>query len=76
MMWEVYLYGDMSIKVDRDCVEVLPWGVSASVLHPTWQRITHHLWFVPAFCAWHGNEHALAVPVSSGMYCGMSVSTA
>ena len=25
--WEVYLYGDMTIKVDRDCVEVLPQGV-------------------------------------------------
>ena len=25
--WELYLYGVMTIKVDRDSVEVLPWGV-------------------------------------------------
>ena len=25
--WELYLYGDMTIKVDRDSVEVLPRGV-------------------------------------------------
>ena len=25
--WEVFLYCDKTIKVDRDCVEVLPWGV-------------------------------------------------
>ena len=25
--WELYLYGDMTIKVDRDIVEVLPRGV-------------------------------------------------
>ena len=38
--WELYLYGDMSIKVDRDSVEVLPRGcATASVLHP-WQRVT------------------------------------
>ena len=43
-------YGVMTIKVDRDSVEVLPLGcASASVLHPTWQRITHHRCVVPAF---------------------------
>ena len=26
--WELYLYGDKTIKVDRDCSEVLPRGVS------------------------------------------------
>ena len=25
--WELYLYGDMTIKVDRDIVDVLPRGV-------------------------------------------------
>ena len=25
--WELYLYGVMTIKVDRGSVEVLPWGV-------------------------------------------------
>ena len=49
VQWELYLYGDMSIKVDRDSVEVLPRGcATASVLHP-WQRITHYLCAVPAF---------------------------
>ena len=45
--WEVYLYGDQTIKVDRDSAEVLPREchrlalmVSTSVLHPTWQWIT------------------------------------
>ena len=32
--WELYLYGDMTIKVDRDSVEVLPRGcASFSALH-------------------------------------------
>ena len=26
--------------------------------HPIWQRITHHLCVVHAFCAWHWLEHA------------------
>ena len=39
--WEVYLYGDQTIKVDRDSAELgechrLALMVSASVLHPTW----------------------------------------
>ena len=38
--WELYLYGDMTIIVDRGRVDVLPRGVPALVLHPTWQRIT------------------------------------
>ena len=33
--WELYLFGDMIIKVHRGIVEVLPRGVSP-VLHPTW----------------------------------------
>ena len=54
--WEVYLCGDMSIMVSvivsKCCPGVclrLALVVSASVLHPTWQRVTHHLWVVPAF---------------------------
>ena len=48
--WEVFLYCDMTIKmtviVRKCCPGVclhLAFVVSASVLHPTWQRITHHL---------------------------------
>ena len=48
--WELFLYGVMSIKVDRDRVEVVAQGcASALVLHPTWQRTTLHLCVVPAF---------------------------
>ena len=54
-LWELYLHGDKTIKMDRVSSEVLPRGVgntseltrsilalvmSASVLHPTWQWIT------------------------------------
>ena len=38
--WELYLYGDMTIKVDRDSVEVLPRGVPPFRLFTIWQRIT------------------------------------
>ena len=61
--WEVFLYGDKFIKVDRVSSVVLPRGVpppgivvSAPVLHPTWQRL-HLLCVLPAFRALHGNEH-------------------
>ena len=48
--WELFLYGVMSIKVDRDRVEVVAQGcASALVLHPTWQRTTLLLCVVPAF---------------------------
>ena len=48
--WELYLFG-------RQDHQGTPWYrgsvaqgcVSASVLHPTWQRTTHHLFVVPAF---------------------------
>ena len=47
--WELYLYGDMTIKVDRAAWMCCPGESTASVLHPTWQQVTHHLWVVPAF---------------------------
>ena len=34
--WELYLYGDMTIKVDRDSVEVLPRGVPPFRLFTIW----------------------------------------
>ena len=38
--WELYLYGDLTIKVDHDSVEVLPRGVPPFRLFTIWQRIT------------------------------------
>ena len=48
-MWEVYLYGDKTIKVDRDSAEVL----SVTQLGDG----SHHLQVVLVFRAWHGNEN-------------------
>ena len=41
--WELYLYSDMTIKMDRVSVEVLPRVCLRSVFHPTWQWFTLHL---------------------------------
>ena len=56
--WELYLYGDLSIKVDRVSVEVLPRGVPPLRFFTLLGNGSHHLWVVPAFRAWHGDEHA------------------
>ena len=74
--WKLYLYGGKTIMVDRDRVEVLLRVCLALVLHPTWQRVTHHLWVVPPSERGMGMSMHLAVPVSSGKYSGTSVSTA
>ena len=47
--WELYLYGGLFIKVDSDSVDCCPGVCLCFGSHPTWQRVTHHLWFVPAF---------------------------
>ena len=47
--WEVFLYGVLAIKVDRDSVECCPGVCLRLGFHPTWQRITHHLCVVLAF---------------------------
>ena len=64
--WELYLYGDMTIKVDRDCVEVLPRGVGSSS-----NLATGH---TPMLCLpserGMGMSMPLAVPVSSGSIAG------
>ena len=47
--WELYLYGDMSIKVDRISEEVLPRGVPPLRFFTLLSNGSHHLWVVPAF---------------------------
>ena len=32
--WDLYLFGDVTFMVDRDSVEVLPWGVPLFRLSP------------------------------------------
>ena len=73
--WELYLYGDFTIMVDSDSVDVLPRGVPPPRFYTHFGNGSHHLFVVPV-CAWHGYEHYLAVPVSSGQYSGTCLSTA
>ena len=47
--WELYLYGDMTIKVDRDCVEVLPRGVPPPRFFIQLGNGSHTIYVVPAF---------------------------
>ena len=47
--WELYLYGDMSFKVDRVSEEVLPRGVPPLRFFTLLGNGSHHLWVVPAF---------------------------
>ena len=63
-MSEVYLYGDKTIKVDRDRAEVLsrgvlPLGIGGVGFGSSSNLATgsHHLRVVLVFRAWHGNEH-------------------
>ena len=75
--WEVYLFGDMTIKVDRDGVEVLPWGVPPPRFFTLLGNGSHSIF---GFCLPSerdmGMSTPLAVPVSSGKFGGMCVSTA
>ena len=65
--WELYLYGDETIKVDRDSVEVLPRGVS-----PPWHftQLGNGPHTIYGLCLPSergiGMSIHLAVPVSSG----------
>ena len=75
--WELYLYGVMTIKVDRDSVEVLPWGVPPPRFFTQLGNGSHTIYVLclPSERGMGMSMH-LAVPVSSGKYSGTSVSTA
>ena len=81
--WELYLYGDKTIKVDRDCSEVLPrsvsppgiWGVGfGSSPYLATDYTIYGLCLPSERCL--GMSMDLVDPVSSGMYCGTCVSMA
>ena len=81
--WEVFLYGDKTIKVDRDSSEVLPRGVSppgiccvgfGSSPNLETDHTIFELCLPSERCM--GMSMNLADPVSSGKYCGTCVSTA
>ena len=71
--WELYLYGDMTIKVDRDSVEVLPWGVPPPWFFTQLGNGSHtiHVLCLPSERGM-GMSIFLADPVSSGKYSGTS----
>ena len=75
--WEVYLYGDMCIMVDRDSVEVLPRVVPPPRFFTQLGNGSHTIYVLclPSERGTGLSMH-LAVPVSSGKYSGTSVSTA
>ena len=77
MKWELYLYGDLTIKVDRDSVDVLPRGVPPPrfFIQLGNGSYTIYLLCLPSELGM-GMSMPLAVPVSSGKYSGTSVSTA
>ena len=75
--WELYLYGDMIIKVDRDSVDVLPRGVPPPRFFTPLGNGSHTIygWCLPSergMCM----SMPLAVPVSSEKFRGTCVSTA
>ena len=45
--WELYLYGDLFIKVDSDSVDVLPRGVPPPRFFTHFGNGSHHLFVVP-----------------------------
>ena len=45
--WELYLYGDLFIKVDSDSVDVLPRGVPPPRFFTHFGNGSHHLLVVP-----------------------------
>ena len=76
-MWEVCPYGDKTIKVDRDNVEVLPRRVPSPSIgdvgfgpSPGLGNGSCHLRVVPAFRVWTGMSMNLADPVSIEKYGG------
>ena len=71
--WELYLFGDMTIKVDRDIVEVLPRGVPPPRFFTLLGNGSHTIFelCLPSVLGM-GMSMPLAVPVSSGMFSGRS----
>ena len=82
-MWEVYLYGDKTIKVDRDSAEmlsrgVLPLGIGGVGFGPSPNLATDHIiykLYLSSECGM-GMSMNLADPVSSGKCSGTCVSAA
>ena len=82
-MWEVYLYGGKTIKVDRDCAEVLPRGVPPPGIGGVGfgsspNLATDHTIYELCLPSERGMGMSmnLADPVSSGKYSGTCESTA
>ena len=78
-MWEVYMYGDKTIKVDRDRAEVLSRGVLPSGIGGVSPNLaTDHTIYELCLSSERGMGMSmnLADPVSSGMYNGTCVSAA
>ena len=75
VMWEMFLYGDMTIKVDCASVEVLPRGVPPSWFFTLLGNRPHSTYelCLPSERGM-GMSMLLAVPVSSGKYSGTCVS--
>ena len=71
--WELYLYGVMTIKVDRESVEVLPWGVPPPWFFTQLGNVPHTICVLclPSERGM-GMSIFLADPVSSGKYSGTS----
>ena len=76
-MWEVYLYGDKTIKVDRDSVEVLPGRVPSPSIGdvgfgPSPNLATDHTICELNLPSERGMRMSmnLADPASSGKYSG------
>ena len=82
-MWEVYLYADKTIKVDRDSEEVLsrgvlPPGIGGVGFGPSLNLATHHTIYELCLSSERGMGMSmnLANPVSNGKYSGTCVSAA
>ena len=75
--WELYLYGDMTIMVDRGRVEVLPRGVPPPRFFTQLGNGSHTIFelCLPSERGM-GTSMPLSVPVSSGKFNGTCVSTA
>ena len=81
--WEVFLYGDKTIKVDRDSVEVLPRGVPLPGIGGVGfgsspNLATDHTIYELCLPSERGMGMSMNLgdPVSSGKYSGTCVSTA
>ena len=70
--WELYLYGDLTIMVDLDSVEVLPWVPPPRFFTQLGNR--PHSFYVLCLPSERGMGMSmpLADPVSSGKYCETS----